>query len=102
MLVEPSHAGQSGAANSRKPIQDGRARAKCGITSRANNRIDCSASARLIIPKFTCSDAEFEATDLTVVALDGIADIVGRADPGGALFDLALEGFLEIDWIIFW
>ena len=58
MLVEPSHAGQSGAANSRKPIQDGRARAKCGITSLANNRIDSSASARLIMPKFTCSDAD--------------------------------------------
>jgi hypothetical protein len=30
---------------------------KCGITSRANNSIDASASARPIMPKLTCSDA---------------------------------------------
>jgi len=34
------------------------ARAKYGITSRANRRIDASASARPIMPKLTCSDAD--------------------------------------------
>src|SRR5262249_39368844 len=34
------------------------ARAKYGITSRANSRIDASASARPITPKLTCSDAD--------------------------------------------
>src|SRR5262245_8001964 len=32
--------------------------AKYGITSRANRRIDASASARPIMPKFTCSEAD--------------------------------------------
>src|SRR3954470_1824955 len=31
---------------------------KCGMTSRANNDIDCSASACGIRPKLTCSEAD--------------------------------------------
>ena len=68
-----------------------------GITSRANRRIDAFASARPIIPKFTCSEAEFEAGNLAFVIRDGVANVVRRTDPGRAFFHLQLERLLGDD-----
>ena len=71
---------------------DGAGSANAGITSAANSRRDFCASRTSSVPKLICSEA---CSNLPIAARgagdDGF-DLVGRADPGAARFDLAVEG----------
>ena len=98
MLVEPSRAGQSEARVAHLRLCARKVRHHLARKQPHRLfRLGAADQAEIDLQR-----GGIEAPDLAVVGFDGVADVVGRADPGRALFDLDSNVSSEIDWIIFW